>query len=877
MHHPASLASRLLLPLALFACGPSTPSDPAGTSGVDALTLVSGPSPIHNGQLGVVFSVAVLNVGDTAASAVQVDGTVDAPLVLGSASAAGWTCTVASNTYSCQHPGPLNATGSLPAITLAVTTPLPGSGPAAIDVCAEVSAKGDGNASNDAHCLRLELLERTADYDLVLTKGLLNDTALNSGSPATYEVVVQNLGPDAVGDAVSFSDTLPAELTILGVGPPLSGEWSCTTVAQTVTCTRTPGMALFETDTILVYVTVADQARGDIENCATLSAAQDSNPANDSSCHTGTIPEPAPFDVEVMKTVWAPYTGGPGMSYQIVLTNHGPNPTNGLVKLVDVLPPGLTLTGYSGSILWSCTAASSTVTCLLPTSIAVGASEYLGLTIAVAPGTVAPFVNCIDVVATGDTDPSNNQSCTESTAQIDLVTTKELIGEVVFGGLATYEVTITNMGNTPIPWPITIADPLPNGVSRNSTLVVSGAWACSSAYYWSIVCSYTGPLPVPLGALGTIRYTVNVPSIDDLKDLGVTGTLSNCVTAQPVGPDMTPDDNTSCAQAPIPYQHEVVTAVTTLLSARSGGRARYLVSVENQGTAAVGEPITAAFDLPAPVDFLGTLSPGWDCDSDKAQAEHVVCTYRGATEPGVLPPLEVDLWVGSSAGVEFELCFEVSPADNNLANNDACETVVVGGDPDCNGHTITPHVLYYAAELQAAAAGLVSSMEPFTHDDLMAPIAPGSALRDGDSFEMSGSLVVRSQGASAQTVGGSPVQGSVETHVDWQGDGATSVVRSFVGDEAERGHDGLVFDFAGGVRAAAVRPVDIDKPLWLSVYDTSDELVEVFAVEPGSQLVGVSNMCGTDIGALMLEPGADPRVAAGTDAWGVSRVMWAAE
>lgn len=862
--------------LLLTACG-SENSSSGNATGIDALAWVAAPSTLYYGQSNVPLSVAVFNMGTSSAGAVQVDGSVDAPLTLASATGVDWTCTLSASSYTCQHPGPINASGGLPVISLAVSTPA-SSLESLASVCATVSTKGDGNASNNTSCRDIELLLRTAEYDVQVSKGLLLNTSLNAGSPATYQLVVTNHGPDAVGDVITLTDTLPANMIINGVGAPLAGTWTCSTAAQTITCTRVAGMALYQTDTILVYVTLANDARGEIENCATVSAPQDVVTNNNTACHTGVVPEPAPFDVSLLKTVWIPYNPptNTSVSYQLLLKNLGPNPTNGLVKIVDVLPTGLTLTGYAGTLLWSCSTSGSTVTCLLPTSIPVGDQEQLTLIASVAPGTPQPFLNCANVVATGDTNAQNNRSCTESTPQIDLVLEKELIGDVTFGGTATYQVSISNVGNTEIPWPAQFSDPLPDGVSRLSTNVISGSWTCNNAYVWSIVCAYSGPLPVPLGPLGTIQYTVNVPAVEDLE---VSGFLINCATAKPEGPDMTPEDNTDCVATRIPKLYDVATAVEVIAQPTTGGTTTFGVSVINRGKKSVSQPVTVGFTLPAGVEFLGTLSVGWACASDDAESSSVVtCTATGPAQPGALPALEVDVWVTDDVtpGTNLEMCFDTTPNDDDdNTNNQACINQVVGSDPDCNNHRVAPTLIYYEAVYNAAVALLDISQEPFTHDASGTALPQGEQIIANDGFVNYQSATVTSVGASAQMSNGSPVDGVTFDSVLWDNTTGQPTVRSFVGDDALRGHDALRIDFVAGAQAVALRTTGITRPTWLSVFDTTGALAEVFLVTPSSQLVGLHNVCGTAIGGVQLEPAVDRSTSAGTEPWGLQSVEWA--
>jgi uncharacterized repeat protein (TIGR01451 family) len=99
-------------------------------------------------------------------------------------------------------------------------------------------------------------------------------------------------------------------------------------------------------------------------------------------------PPTVPFDLALTKSLEGQLRNGDPATWLIEVTNNGivasPNP----VTVVDVLPTGLTYTGFTGTG-WSCSAAGSTVTCTLPESIPVGATRQLRITtqVALAAGT----------------------------------------------------------------------------------------------------------------------------------------------------------------------------------------------------------------------------------------------------------------------------------------------------------------------------------------------------------------------------------------------------------------------------------------------------------------------------------------------------------
>jgi uncharacterized repeat protein (TIGR01451 family) len=112
--------------------------------------------------------------------------------------------------------------------------------------------------------------------------------AASTGSPAagtsyTYTYQVKNNGRWASVGGITFSDTLPSSVVVLGVSATLPFGSSCTTAGQTVTC---PLADLLNGASATVAITVrAPSTPQQIVNAAsvTLSSSQtDTQPANDS-------------------------------------------------------------------------------------------------------------------------------------------------------------------------------------------------------------------------------------------------------------------------------------------------------------------------------------------------------------------------------------------------------------------------------------------------------------------------------------------------------------------------------------------------------------------------------------------------------------------
>jgi uncharacterized repeat protein (TIGR01451 family) len=113
-----------------------------------------------------------------------------------------------------------------------------------------------------------------------------------NGSPATYQIAVTNVGTSPMPGPITVTDTLSTALTYTAA---TGTGWTCSAVAQTVTCT-TPGPLAVSAALPPITLTVMVGGAGavvpaSVDNCASVAggagatgAPADVNPQNDRSC-----------------------------------------------------------------------------------------------------------------------------------------------------------------------------------------------------------------------------------------------------------------------------------------------------------------------------------------------------------------------------------------------------------------------------------------------------------------------------------------------------------------------------------------------------------------------------------------------------------------
>ena len=291
------------------------------------------------GQTGAEYTIVVTNDGPDATSGlVSVTDNLPAGLTATAISGTGWNCTLA--TLTCTRSNTLLPGNDYPAITLTVDVGI--NAPASVIQRATVSGGGDPDETEVED--PTTIIPAGSDVNLVIDKSH-NGNFTQGQTGATYSIQVSNNGPDSTTGQVTVTDTLPAGLTATAIG---GKGWSC--ALATLTCTRSNTLGSGNNyPPITLTVDVAGDAPASVINSATVSGGGDPSPATDDD---PTTIEPATSDVNlsIAKSHSGDFAQGEtGATYSIVVSNDGPDPTDGLVTVTDTLPTGLTATAISGT------------------------------------------------------------------------------------------------------------------------------------------------------------------------------------------------------------------------------------------------------------------------------------------------------------------------------------------------------------------------------------------------------------------------------------------------------------------------------------------------------------------------------------------------
>lgn len=397
---------------------------------------------------------------------------------------------------------------------------------------------------------------------LIKTNGT---TSLTSPGTTTYTLTVSNSGLGQTMGTVTVADKLPPGLTVvpgpLTVTGPNAGSWTCIAANTTdITCTSTGAVAGGGSSTFAIAAAVASANGTSLVNRARVSGGGDpSKPtsgtpvADAAACTANDNPDGCALDSD---TVVAPnlvltktdntttaVTGGT-TTYTLVITNTGGTATSGTIRMIDVLPPGLTFSGTTTLSGFVCTVAAPNITCDRATALAAGASATITLRVTVdasAPSsltnlaraggggdpsptkslpTAASVTACPSPTPPADTASDPNTGCAADTNNVQYVSlslTKD-DGQpfVSQNGTTDYLFTVSNIGTAPSTGTINFRD------AFTSTMTVSGAlatpftpagpnganWSCVRNTTTDVSCTST--VSIPAGGNSSFILTANV-------------------------------------------------------------------------------------------------------------------------------------------------------------------------------------------------------------------------------------------------------------------------------------------------------------------------------------------------------------------------------
>ena len=651
------------------------------------LTKTDGTATVSRGST-VVYSLTVTNSGgSTTVGTITVADILPTGLTYSGTTPTftvnSFTCTVSGQGLTCDRTLALAASSTAVITFTAVVSP---TAPSSVLNLAKVGGGGDPSPSKStrpttvtaALCAApIPPANTSSDPDngcaadvntvLYVSLDLTKDDGqlfVSTGGSTVYQFTVRNIGTVATSGTLTFGDVLPTlatgSITFTTPGTfaptgPNGADWSCTRSTITYTfCVSTVsipagGTSVFNLGANLRFNVPAGTQ---ITNRARVGGGGDVTPGSFSSPSVANIQacvadgngpgcavdvnttQTAP-EVRLAKSHASPQAKSVGDVFAFVLTvtNSGGSPAaSATVRIVDVIPPGLTITSVvSSTLTFVCIQVVRVVTCdNSGGALNTATSANITINVTVQGSATNALLNAAKVGATGD--PQNSVLPTSVTAAIctdedvpdfgcaadpvpliaDVLVIKEqrrgttntfqtsLLG-VSIGDLVQYRLTIANPAPSVQVSSVTFSDLVPFNITGLSspTATVGGGAACFAAFSGNQLNGTVTSLPTN----GTC--TVLVQGTASTNSSGATNTV---ILSIPSGiSDTVPGNNSATVFTAIGSANLSVTKTNGVSTLVAGSTTSYTITVANAGPspgdgARIFDPVAAGLScVTAPV------------------------------------------------------------------------------------------------------------------------------------------------------------------------------------------------------------------------------------------------------------------------------------
>jgi uncharacterized repeat protein (TIGR01451 family) len=302
--------------------------------------------------------------------------------------------------------------------------------------------------------------------DLQITKSADSSVA-NHGQELTYTVSVSNVGNTETTDAITMTDILPTDVTLVSPGGVTApAGWTCSGTT-TITCDKdTNGMTQGENAKFTIRVTVDNTAAGTIKNDASVTqVTNESTTANNSTSLTTSIGGSGlDFTIASITDNPDPANRPSQVTYTIIGQNNGPADATGVVITIDLPDSGTSSEVAAGTNGFNCGApVAGNIDC---TGDLPGGGGNTIITVVLTVDANAP--NDLKLKATidpsnafGESDESNNDDVELTSVTGDVCTSSPCFDLAVAdidasaqsidsGDDVTFTVSIVNIGDSPI-------------------------------------------------------------------------------------------------------------------------------------------------------------------------------------------------------------------------------------------------------------------------------------------------------------------------------------------------------------------------------------------------------------------------------------------
>ncbi len=665
---PANAVNGSLINAAVTATSNTPDADPADNfssagSGVItvadlSMALTDMPDPVTAGSQ-LTYSAALTNAGPSDAQNARFSVNIPAGTSFVSATPVGGSCS-GTTTVTCTWPGATVPTTSRSA-TIVVSVPAATADGSSLlassTATSDTSDTASGNNNFDA------TTTVTAAADLAITLSDSPDPVF-AGNQLTYVAILSNGGlSDAQGATITLP--LPAGTSPFSASASVGG--SCA-IGGTVVCTWAGATAPGTMRTATIVVTVNSSQTANLSATATASSSTN-DPAGGNNSATEVTVVQAQADLSITLTdAPDPVVAGTNLTYTATVSNAGPSDATAVVVNLPT-PTGTSFVSGTVSGGGSCAAG---ISCSITGNMLPGTARTVSIVVTVNSSQTANL-SATATASSSTNDPAGgNNSATEVTvvqAQADLsITLTDAPDPVVAGTNLTYTATVSNAGPSDAT-AVVVNLPTPTGTSFVSG-TVSGGGSCAAG----ISCSITGNM-LP-GTARTVSITVLVgAAVLDGTVINATATVT-ASSPDPIGGNNSFSTSTT------------VIARADLLIGLTSSVPQVLINVPVSFTATSqnlgpsnAQNVSITLTLTPDFRYTSLVASGATCTTPQiGTTGAIVCTWAGATAPGVTRTLTVVAF-SNNLGTTAVNASTTSPTTDPVPNNNATGLTVVVGFP----------------------------------------------------------------------------------------------------------------------------------------------------------------------------------------------------
>lgn len=517
-----------------------------------------------------------------------------------------------------------------------------------------------------------------------------------------YTITVKNekamgsQGQTAFG--VDVHDPFPVGIIPLAVNAGTGNNFACQIAENPINvmdCTGDLNPDQEVTITVTVFMTAETNRSLDNEACVDPNhEIEEFDPPGESdNCSTATTPfVPQPKnrpDLQVVKTAnLATAVPGEPLTYTITITNVGNAKAKTPLTLTDDLSDLVTFTSANGTNGWTCTEASSVVTCHDDGSgLDPNASAVITIVVGVKVEAAVPIANTavadpalVDPAPSdtleNETNIDNNDStfvASIGTAAFDLALSDIIDSPdpAVRGNVLKYTVVAVNGGTDTADDAKVAIDIPPSGATL---LSAAGSNGFNCAAPVSNVVNCVGDLPGGGNTVITLDFIVHLTATDNLN-------LSATIDPDDVFDEANEDNNTAsevttvsgdgCINTPLCVDLAAVQPTGSPDPVAPGNQATYGVTVINTGAVSTADNQVNAVQELVWFDLFGDIgngtvnaTSGWTCASAHAPGAHLLSDCTGELGPGQSVTFTVTVTVNGGTGVTLRALAD--PADASL-------------------------------------------------------------------------------------------------------------------------------------------------------------------------------------------------------------------